>query len=556
MKQIAISVVALAAFACPADAAVVISSGATSHIRCAHGVCTPRSKNAVLNVTELQNLLANSDVTVTTGSAGAVAIAVSSPLTWASAHRLTLDSVGNVSIKAAVVSEGTGGMTITPDDGGTSGGLIISPGGSISFWDNSSSLIVAGNAYTLVSDIGTLALDVASSPSGFYALAKDYDATGDGTYTDAPVTAPLTGTFEGLGHTISNLTVSASGTANRDFGFFAQVSGTARDLALANANINCNTLGTESGLLAGVNSGNLINVSAAGTLTCPSGDTGGLVGSNQGSGTIAHASASVNIFGSASLGGLVGAASASSTISFSTASSTLSAPQGAMVGGLVGVEGGLIEDSHATPTNMATATAASVGGLVGYLDGTIERCSAGNSFGIGAVADGGLVGTAFVATIDSSFATGQVNARRDVGGLVGAADGNVTIANSYSTATVNRAGGGVDTLGGLVGTFKNGVSISTSWSSGQVADKKREVRGGLVGSISSATVTAGYWDLDASGVGDPSQGAGNLANAPGITGLTTTQFQSGLPSGFDPSVWGQSLSINGGYPYLLANPPQ
>ena len=42
---------------------------------------------------------------------------------------------------------------------------------------------------------------------------------------------------------------------------------------------------------------------------------------------------------------------------------------------------------------------------------------------------------------------------------------------------------------------------------------------------------------------------------PGITGLTTAQLQSGLPAGFDPSIWAESPNINGGLPYLITNPP-
>jgi hypothetical protein len=30
----------------------------------------------------------------------------------------------------------------------------------------------------------------------------------------------------------------------------------------------------------------------------------------------------------------------------------------------------------------------------------------------------------------------------------------------------------------------------------------------------------------------------------------------GLPSGFDPAVWGHNHKINTGLPYLLAQPPQ
>jgi hypothetical protein len=65
-----------------------------------------------------------------------------------------------------------------------------------------------------------------------------------------------------------------------------------------------------------------------------------------------------------------------------------------------------------------------------------------------------------------------------------------------------------------------------------------------------------YWDLDASGINDPARGAGDPSNDPGITGLTSSQFKSGLPAGLDPAIWGQNASINDGYPYLLANPPQ
>jgi len=38
--------------------------------------------------------------------------------------------------------------------------------------------------------------------------------------------------------------------------------------------------------------------------------------------------------------------------------------------------------------------------------------------------------------------------------------------------------------------------------------------------------------------------------------LTDAQLKAQLPDGFDPKIWGQSPTINNGYPYLLANPPQ
>jgi len=63
-----------------------------------------------------------------------------------------------------------------------------------------------------------------------------------------------------------------------------------------------------------------------------------------------------------------------------------------------------------------------------------------------------------------------------------------------------------------------------------------------------------YWDTDTTGVGNLSQGAGNIVNDPGIVGLSDAQLKAGLPPGF--SGWGQNATINNGYPYLLQNPPQ
>jgi hypothetical protein len=65
-----------------------------------------------------------------------------------------------------------------------------------------------------------------------------------------------------------------------------------------------------------------------------------------------------------------------------------------------------------------------------------------------------------------------------------------------------------------------------------------------------------YWDTTTSGITNLSQGAGYPSDDPGITGLTTSQLQAGLPTGFDPSIWAEDSGINNGLPYLIANLPQ
>jgi len=99
--------------------------------------------------------------------------------------------------------------------------------------------------------------------------------------------------------------------------------------------------------------------------------------------------------------------------------------------------------------------------------------------------------------------------------------------------------------------------ISTSYSIGKVTGGAGSDVGGLIGDdvAPAGSPDDTDWDTDTSGITNPSQGAGNIANDRGITGLTTAQFQSGLPAGFEPSIWGEKSNIDDGFPYLLANLP-
>ena len=78
--------------------------------------------------------------------------------------------------------------------------------------------------------------------------------------------------------------------------------------------------------------------------------------------------------------------------------------------------------------------------------------------------------------------------------------------------------------------------------------------GGLIGNdLGANDLTDTYWDTDTSG---QSHGVGNNTAYPGVTGLTTAQFQAGLPSGFSSLFWAEDPSINNGLPYLLPENPQ
>jgi hypothetical protein len=186
---------------------------------------------------------------------------------------------------------------------------------------------------------------------------------------------------------------------------------------------------------------------------------------------------------------------------------------------------GSISDSDAT----GTVSGLFAGGLVGANDGSVtDSYALGNvqvQSGYGYHAAGGGLVSAGEGAISDSYATGSVrgDSSADLGGLVGLNDSS--IAASYATGAVS--GGGENSIGGLIG----------------------------VDEAQPGSLTDTYWDTDTSGIANLDQGAGSPLNDAGITGLTTAQFQSGLPQGFDPKVWAEEAKIDDGFPYLLTNKP-
>jgi hypothetical protein len=373
--------VALLMSAGAAQASVTISANATKNMSCSGAICSPTAKQAVLNVNDLTNMLADGDVKITTG-AGAVTITVESPFSWISAHRLTLDAYYNVSFRAAVTVAGQGAVTIITNDGGSGGDLIFFPGASLDFSDTSSSLVVSGTAYELVSDIKSLARAVAGNPAGDYALAKNYDAAADRAYKKDPVTTTFTGRLEGLGHRVTNLTIK-NYEQDASVGFFQQLASPAvvRDFALENAKV---ITGNQSAYVGGI-AGNGLN---GGTLIACS-----VTGSFQVYGVNPRA------------GGLIGWSAAAISRSSASVSIQFHATVGS-VGGLTGVNEGPIEHSVATGTISGEGDA-DAGGLSSANTGLISYSHASVDISMIDVEIGGLVGENF-GGIESSYATGTI----------------------------------------------------------------------------------------------------------------------------------------------------
>ncbi len=225
---------------------------------------------------------------------------------------------------------------------------------------------------------------------------------------EQPVIPCLSGTLDGDGFVISNLT-------SRGFGHLGLIGtleegGVVHNLGVVDANV----AGKEDhiGILVAYNHGTVSYSYSTGKVSGTD-YVGGLVGYNYGDVTDCHSTGTVT--GNWSVGGLVG---------YNYRRIMSSCSTGSVTGG------------------------SSVGGLVGYnYEGTVTSCYSTGSVG-GNEDVGGLIGFNFSRTITSCYSTGSVSGYGDVGGLVGANDGSITSCfwnMETSGSTISDGGVGLTT---------------------------------------------------------------------------------------------------------------
>lgn len=525
---------------------------------------------------KLGSELASTNVTIasTQGSGTDGNITVTDAVSWNANTTLTLNATNNINIDNTITASGsTAGLVLNYGGYATTGSatsgsdytIDSADGARITFSGAGASLKINGNSYTLINSLAQLAAldDATGSVSGYYALAGDLDASGT-TYTSA-IVAMLTGTFAGLGHTISNLTISGStAEGSYRYGLIGRTSATAvvRDIGIVNTNVSGYGY---VGALVGYNYGTISDAWSSGSVS-GSVNVGGLVGSNySATAKISNSHSSANVTGSVtSIGGLVGYNS-KGTISNSYATGTVTGANTdtsvviSDVGGLVGYNvNGSITSSYATGAVTTSASSTGVGGLAGANNGATAVIS--NSYATGNVQGGdsdvgGLVGlNAGGATISGSHATGNVTGSFDssgvsgIGGLVGdnsytaGVDSKVsTITDSYSTGDVS---GSTGYMGGLAGM--NSGAISTSYSTGDVTGTSSTTAGGLVGYNSVGTISSSY------ATGDVSAGlAAGLVGANGTKGTVSDSHATGSLNSTQTSTNGlvgiNDGTVNGGW---------
>jgi len=298
-------------------------------------------------------------------------------------------------------------------------------------------------------------------PAAYFKLMNNIDLSGT-TYTKALI-APdgnglsdgfegteFSGSFDGNGYTIQNLTIDA-GT------------------------------GDHVGLFGYLKGATIKNLSVTGTVTAGH-RTGGVTGYCGYSSYLINCHSSVMVNGTTRVGGLAGDCYIS-TVTNCSATGSVTGTGAEYAGGISGqLNTCTITGSYATGNVTGLAR---VGGLAGNLYmGSAESCYAtGNVSGTGTSYVGGFVGQCYANTVTNCYATGTVtggDGTDRVGGFVG----NLylpaaVVDNCYALGNVTASG---QSVGGFVGANQQGY-IEDSYATGNVTATKKssDAEGSYIG---------------------------------------------------------------------------
>jgi filamentous hemagglutinin family protein len=495
-----------------------------------------------------------------TAASGAGDIAVASALSWSTAATLTLSAYNNISVNSAITLSGAGTLTLISNSGSgnpnpragitVSAPITVSGAGHLAFTTTGNSagpvfttgqgsaqfpladeasdptLTINSAAYTLIYNMDGLADGIQSlnGSSGNFALAAPLDASGLGTVTSALIST-FNGNFNGLGNTISNLTLSLTGDNLPGIALFGTMTGAIENLGIVGASLTLLGNNNAGAMLALANNGTISNSHVTASInTTGNGETAAaLVYENDGTITNSYVTASINTTGDVD-------------------------PTGA----LTNINNGTIADSHATASINIIGNGDTTGALANASSGPIS-----NSYAIGSItinggnADfGGLVGvTGGSGSISSSYAnvaigpTGAGILGGALGGLVGLAIGPIT--NSYAVGAV--IGGSGSDVGGVAGEL-NGLGVTNVFAAGQLGGDGSTIGGIAASAILGTPVNGAYFDTTTTGT---STGINVNGSHFGTIGVSTATLAGSLPSAFSPTIWGNANNLVS--PYILSN---
>lgn len=356
-------------------------------------------------------------------------------------------------------------------------------GNSLIPWEEASDTTLMAQYYYSIATRTDLS-SISSNLSGTYRLIADIDLEN---FEWVPIgySSPFAGSFDGDGHTISNLKIwNALYYYN---GLFGRNNGTIKNINLENVNINLGGVTPLCvGSFVGSNAGLITNLEArSGTITHDlssgmTGYTGGIVAYHSINTTLDDLTNRVSVTGisSSGVGGIAGYAALSSgnlsmsnLYNFANISNTTD-----YVGGIIGrSSASLIDDV----TNEGNVTGCNhVGGIISHgSDMTISNAqNAGSIQGVDYI--GGIVGTSSnTLTINGGTSnSGNISGDNYVGGIAG----NVNYSEISQTANFG-ASTGKERIGGIIGNSMNYVTINISFNGGTINASGTYYAGGFVG---------------------------------------------------------------------------
>ena len=376
-------------------------------------------------------------------------------------------------------------------------------------------------------------------------LAEDYDWEGNEWLPIGTEDNPFNGTFDGRGHTISNIVISGGGA--NEVGIFGVLGESAviKNVTFENVTV---TSGQYVGIVAGINNGTIENVDVTNTNSQYEGVNvntnralyaGGIVGLNNGS--INYATSDVAI-----------TTNTSANVEF-------------RVGGIAGQNDGYIYDAGSTSNINSHSNNNRVGGIVGYnqssveytaFRGAITGVSNNNNYA------GGVVGYNR-GNITTSSAQATITAY-NVGGLAGYSTGTLTKNNVYNTQLTGER------VGGLIAMMQSGTMTNCSAVVTLIGQSDSSIKGGFATYVIGSTNSSGQGDcarIDTCFVAATFQGQGtNYAETSSLIRISLVGTNREKQAGFivrsiydddvdgDAEKQGTSKAVGGIFGDLFNNP--
>lgn len=282
-------------------------------------------------------------------------------------------------------------------------------------------------------------------------LTADIDLTGKD-FQGIPV---FYGSFDGDGHTVSGVNITAQGSNMGFFRYLAE-SASVSELHISGTvspgGSSCNVGG-----IAGSNAGTLTECSFSGEVTGTD-NIGSIAGTNTTAGILESCAGKATVYGDHFVGGIVGANAGVIRSCKNEGSINTTEKQNKVditditVGTLAGTE--------------TAMTVTDIGGIAGANTGVIRGCENTGDVGYPHIGYniGGIAGSqaGFIAECTNS---GSIHGRKDVGGIVGQMEPNTTL--FFDEDTLQILDGQLNTLSGLVGEAETNISDSSTALSGQ-----------------------------------------------------------------------------------------